>query len=188
MKKSLLKMTLAVLMMAGGFMSLNAQQVSTGTVGVTARLSKQMVVSKLTDVDFGGIFIPRTGTATATMDHSGVVAISAGTTALYSTSLQHNGMIRVDADANTTFTVTYPATVSLNGMLGGSLVYTPALYTYQGVAAPSSSVTTYSMLGSNDANDGTINKMFKVAGSVDVPSTAVSDTYIGNFDVTYTWQ
>lgn len=184
MKKSLFKMLfVSVALMGAG--SLMAQEVATATVGVTARLSKQMVVTKLTDVDFGGIFIPRTTTAVATMDYQG--AVTATNTSLYSTNLQKNGMIRVDADANATFAVTYPATVDLNGALGGVLVYTPALFDNLGVSVPSSSSTTYDMLGKDDANDGTINRMFRVAGAVSVPTTATTDTYIGNLNVTYTW-
>lgn len=185
MKKSLFKMLFVSVALMGASSLMAQTEVVSATVGVTARLSKQMVVTKLTDVDFGGIFIPRTTTAVATMSHLGVV--TATNTSLYSTNLQQNGMIRVDADANATFAVTYPATLDLNGALGGSLVYTPELYDYLGVAVPSSSSTTYNMVGMDDANDGTINRMFRVAGSVSVPTTAKTDTYIGNLNVTYTW-
>lgn len=179
------------LMMLGLFMSIamlgNAQTVLNQNVGVTALLANQLTVTKVTDVHFGGIFVPKTVDVVATMDYTGAVTITTGTTSLFSTNLQRRGQLRVDAEQEATFTVQYPATVNiLNG--AEVLVYTPALYDKDGVAMPSDVAANYSVNTKEDAGGAINNKLVNVAGTLGVPVAATSGTYTGNFNVTFTWQ
>lgn len=155
-------------------------------VGVTARLAKQLMVTKVTDVDFGGIFIPKTAPATVSMDYTGLVTVTAGSTSLFSTNLQQNGQLRIDADRTATFTVEYPATVELS-YLTNKLTYTPKLYTINGTAMPSSSSTSYDV-NANEVGGQGLNRLINIAGDLVVPETSVSGTYNGSVDVTITWQ
>lgn len=187
MKKNVFKS----LMMLGLFMSIamlgNAQNVLNKNVGVTAILANQLTVTKVSDVHFGGIFIPKSADVVATMDYLGVVTITTGTTSLFSTNLQKRGQLRVDAEQVATFTVQYPATVNIaNG--ANMLVYTPKLYDKNGVSMPTSSSTSYTVNTQEDAGGATNNKLVNVAGTLAVATTSVPGTYTGNFDVTFTWQ
>lgn len=167
----------------------NAQTPISTNVGVTARLATQLTVTKVTDVDFGGIFIPQATDVVATMDYNGGVTITTGSTALFATNLQQAGSLRVDSQRAAAFTVQYPATVELiNGAY--KLVYTPALYTNAGVSIPSSASTSYDVNTDEVGDTGGMgyNKLLKVAGTLAVATTANSGTYTGTVAVTVTWQ
>lgn len=190
-RKSMKKNVFKSLMMLGLFMSIamlgNAQNVLNKNVGVTAILANQLTVTKVTDVHFGGIFIPKSADVVATMDYLGAVTITTGTTSLFSTNLQKRGQLRVDAEQVATFTVQYPATVNIaNG--ANMLVYTPKLYDKNGVSMPSSSSTSYTVNTQEDAGGATNNKLVNIAGTLAIATASIPGTYTGNFDVTFTWQ
>ncbi|MGL4491484.1 MAG: hypothetical protein ACRCT5_01430, partial [Tannerellaceae bacterium] len=69
MKKNYLVIVMMVLFSTIGIGTTYAQIVSTQDIGVTARLAKQLTITKQSDVDFGGIFIPTTATAVVTLDN-----------------------------------------------------------------------------------------------------------------------
>lgn len=162
--------------------SVNAQTPIHTPVGVTARLADQVTVTKVTDVDFGGIFIPKNASATVTMDNTGVVSVTNGTTSLYSTNLQQLGQVRVEGNTAATFTVDYDNSVNLiNG--GQSLVYTPALYEVNGTAVVSGSGKKYTLPA--PGNGGTL---LNIAGALVIPPTSLPGTYTGSLDVVVTWE
>lgn len=167
--------------------SVQAQTPIVTPVGVTARLANQLMVTKVTDVDFGGIFIPKTNPVVVSMDYTGLVSVTSGTTSLYSTNLQKQGQLRIDADRTATFTVEYPATVNLS-YLTNNLVYTPKLYSITGTAMTSSNTTSYD-INADEAGVGSgFNKILNVAGDLAIPETSVPGTYTGTVNVTVTWQ
>lgn len=161
--------------------SLYAQAPIITPVGVTARLADQLTVTKTSDVDFGGIFIPKSGDAVATMDYLGVVSISSGTTSLYSTNLQKRGQLKVEADQASTFTVDYPNNVQLNSS-SNILMYTPKLYEADGTIIAMNNAKVYSV----DPGEGLFE--IEVAGDLAVPGAAKPGTYTGAVNVTVTWQ
>lgn len=161
--------------------SLYAQTPIVTPVGVTARLANQLTVTKTSDVDFGGIFIPKSGDVVATMDYLGVVSISSGTTSLYSTNLQKRGQLKVEADQASTFTVDYPANVDLNNNTE-ILTYTPKLYEADGTAIAMGNAKVYSVAQGSGLFE------IEVAGGLAVPQTAKPGTYTGAVNVTVTWQ
>lgn len=184
MKKSLklFVATFAMVMGGLGLSSVHAQKVETATFGVTARLANQLSITKVSDVDFGGIFIPVTASATVTMDNKGAVTVTNGTTSLYSTELQRVGSFYITADKTSTYTIQYPNVVELALSGGGSkLNYTPILYDNKGTVVASSAATEYTV-GEEQY------KLYAIAGTLLIPNTALSGIHTGTVDMTITWQ
>lgn len=184
MEKRMKAFILAFAFLAGGIglSSVNAQKVETGSFGVTARLANQLSITKQSDVDFGGIFIPITASATVAMDKGGVVTVTSGTTSLYNTELQKAGGFYITADKSSTYTIQYPNVVELALNDGSSkLNYTPTLYNNSGTVVPSSASTEYSV-GQEEY------RLYSIGGNLVIPNTAKSGIHTGNFDVTVTWQ
>lgn len=184
MKKSLklFVATFAMVMGGLGLSSVHAQKVETATFGVTARLASQLSVTKVSDVDFGGIFIPASASATVSMDKAGTVTVTNGTTSLYSTELQRAGSFYITADKTSTFTIQYPNVVEL-ALAGGAskLNYTPVLYDNAGTTIPSSASTEYTV-GQEQY------KLYAIGGTLVIPNTALAGTHTGTVDMTITWQ
>lgn len=165
-----------------GLNSAHAQKVETVSIGVTARLANQLSITKVSDVDFGGIFIPVTASATASMDKAGAVTIKSGTTTLYSTELQRAGSFYVTADKTSTYTIQYPNVVELAlADASSKLNYTPSLFNNAGTVIPSSASTEYTV-GEEQY------KLYYVGGDLVIPNSAKSGIHTGTFDVTITWQ
>ncbi|MDD3037382.1 DUF4402 domain-containing protein [Bacteroides sp.] len=184
MKKELMTIVVAIAFLLGGagMSVVYAQKVESQSFGVTARLANQLSITKQSDVDFGGIFIPVTASATATMDKAGTVTISNGTTTLYSTELQRAGSFYITADKAATYTLQYPNVVELTLPSGDSkLNYTPKLFNKAGDVIPSSTSTEY-QVGEEQY------KLYSIGGDLVIPNTALSGIHTGTFDLTVTWQ
>ena len=184
MKKMNFKgMLVAVAMIAlGGLNTVEAQQTENLNVGVKARLAQQLTVTKVADVDFGGIFIPLTATATVTLDHQNDVTLTSGTTSFYSTDLRKSGQFYVTADRAAAFTIQYPTTVELVNATGESnLTYTPAFFDAAGAPVLSSAETTYNI--TNETY-----KTYYIGGLLAITATNASGEYNGDFNVSITWQ
>lgn len=182
MKTNYLVIVLMVLFSAIGIGVVKAQTVSTQDIGVTARLAKQLSITKQSDVDFGGIFIPTAATAVVTLDNQNTVTVTSGTTNLYSTELQQSGAFYITADPSATYTIQYPASVNLALTDGTSVLsYQPQLFNQAGNTVASSASTQYTVtLGQYHS--------YKIGGQLTIPTTAKSGTHTGTFDVTVTWQ
>lgn len=184
MKKELKTIVAAMALLLGGtgLSVVHAQKVETQSFGVTARLANQLSITKQSDVDFGGIFVPITASATATMDKAGRVIISNGTTSLYSTELQRAGSFYITADKTSTYTLQYPNVVELTTTGGKSkLNYTPVLYNKAGTVVPSSASTEH-QVGDEQF------KTYTIGGDLVIPNTALAGIHTGTFDLTVTWQ
>lgn len=182
MKTNLKFFVAAFVLVMGGLGSANAQKVENASFGVTARLANQLSITKQSDIDFGGIFVPVTASATASMDKSGNVTITDGTTSLYSPELQRAGGFYITADKAATYTIQYPNVVELS-LSGGTskLNYTPTLFNNAGTIIPSSASTEYSV-GEEQY------KLYSIGGTLVIPNTALSGIHTGTFDLTVTWQ
>lgn len=184
MKKELKTIVAALALILGGtgLSVVYAQKVETQSFGVTARLANQLSITKQSDVDFGGIFVPVTASATATMDKAGSVSITNGTTTLYSTELQRAGSFYITADKAATYTLQYPNVVELAlADKSSKLNYTPVLYNKAGTVVPSSAATEY-QVGDEQY------KLYSIGGDLVIPNTAGSGIHTGTFDLTVTWQ
>ncbi len=181
--KSFFKFCSLVAILITGAMGVSfAQTVVTQNFGVTARLASQLSVTKQSDVDFGGIFIPATTSATVTMDKDGGCTVSAGTTTLYAPELRRPGSFYIHADQASAYTLQYPATVELRNTDGNSVLnYTPKMYDNAGTVIPSSGSTSYNLAASSF-------KTYTFAGDLVIPNTASTGIHTGNFNLTVTWQ
>lgn len=187
MKTKFLKLVLSMGMVAFMGVAVYAQSAITTSVGVTARLAKQLTVTKVSDVDFGGIFVPKGGDVVVTMDYQGAVSVTTGTTGLFATNLQRNGQLQIDAENESQFTVQYPTTVDLSSG-AEKLVYTPSLYSKTGTLMPSSASTKYDVNQNETTGWGNFTKVLNVAGTLAIPTTASPGLYSGTVDVTVTWE
>lgn len=167
--------------------SANAQLTINTNVGVTARLAEQISVTKVFDVDFGGIFIPKGTDVVATMDYLGTVSITTGTTGLFATNLQQVGVVRIFSNQTATFSIQYPDKVNLT-FDNNSLVYTPKVYSKTGTYMPSSLTTMYDLNTDEISNGSAYSKVLNIAGTLDIPTTAKAGIYTGNVDITIIWQ
>lgn len=178
-------MGIAALSLAVG--TANAQEKIITNVGAKVILADQLSVYKMSDVDFGGIFIPKGASATATMDYLGNVSITSGTTGMFYTNNQKHGVMYVSANETAAFTVEYPATTELTSG-AEKIVYSPLIYSKTGALIPSSSTVEYNV-DTDEVGDGSAYaKVLNIAGSIVVPTSAKLGLYAGNIDVTVTWK
>lgn len=169
-------------------MSTNAQDNPAITnVGAKVILADQLSVYKVSDVDFGGVFIPKGASATATMDYMGTVSITDGTTGLFNTNSQKHGVLYVSANKTAKFSIEYPATADLTSG-ANKIVYTPVLYSKTGSEIASSSTVEYGVETDEVGDGSAFSKVVNIAGSIVIPVTAELGLYAGNIDVTVTWK
>lgn len=166
----------------GGLNTVEAQKTENLNIGVKARLANQLTVTKVSDVDFGGIFIPLTATAVVALNHTNDVTLKSGNTSFYSTDLRKSGQFYVTADKTSTFTIIYPAAVDLfNDTKDSKLTYTPILYNTAGTAVLSSADKEYSV--TNETY-----KTYYIGGDLAIASANVSGEYNGDFNVSIIWK
>lgn len=165
----------------------NAQEKVITNVGVKVILADQLSVYKASDVNFGGVFIPKGASATATMDYMGNVSITDGITGMFNTNDQKHGILYVSANKTAAFTIEYPATADLSSG-ANKIVYTPALYSKTGTAIASSSTVEYNVETDEVGDGSAFSKIVNVAGSILIPTTATLGLYAGNIDITVTWK
>lgn len=187
MKKIILTSVMSVASLLLFSVSANAQEKVITNVGVKVILADQLSVYKMSDVDFGGVFIPKGASATATMDYMGNVSITAGTTGMFNTNSQKHGVLYVSANETAAFTIEYPATADLTSG-ANKVIYTPALYSKTGTLIPSSAVTEYNVETDEVGDGSAFAKVVNVAGSIAIPSSVETGLYAGNIDVTVTWK
>lgn len=187
MKKFIFTSLMSVAALFVFAVSASAQEKVVTNVGVKVILAGQLSVYKASDVNFGGVFIPKGAKATATMDYMGNVSITDGITGLFNTNDQKQGVLYVSANKTSAFTIEYPATADL---ISGAnkIVYTPALYSKTGTAIPSSSTVEYNVETDEVGDGSAFSKVVNVAGAIEIPTTALLGLYAGNIDVTVTWK
>lgn len=183
--KKLLLLVVASMMSIGVYAQVKPQP-TTLPINIGAELADNITVTKVSDVYFGGIYIPKTADVVVTMDPTGLVRVSSGTTTLYNQSSQRLGSIKIDATENDTFKITAPSTVNLAlqspgvGQEGAEpLVYTPTFY---GMDNQALDLTAASLTYAR-AN----HSLISVAGTLAVKTTSYRGTYSGTMNVTVTW-
>lgn len=147
-------------------------------------LADMVSATKVTDVNFGGAYIPIKGTASVAMDGKGLVTPT-GTT-LYDQSKQALGAINIQAPAEAQLQFALSsATVTLTDNISDAdepvttLTYTPQLFDAKGTAINLSNPA----YDYDDATYGTI----YVGGSVAIPANSYRGVYTGSFTVSLVW-
>lgn len=161
-------------------------QTNQTNIPVTASIELGNMVSatKVTDVNFGGAYIPINGMADVDMDGKGVVTPT-GTT-LFNQTKQSLGAITVQApaEARVQFAVSSPTVTLTNNIKDGdepysTLDYSPVLYDIGGNVIDRMSPP----IDYDDVNYGTI----YVGGSVIIPADVYRGVYTGSFTVSLIW-
>lgn len=170
-------------LLLGGIGVLSAQTTLQQAIGVTARLADQLTIMKVSDVDFGGIFIPEGGTATATLDHTGTVTMSGVATGQYATEKWSAGDFYISANQAAQYSIQYPNNVNLgNPDNADVLAYVPAMFSATGTPITSSSTTMYSVTAGQNSEH------YKIGGALTIPASVSAGIYTGTMNVTVVWQ
>lgn len=153
-------------------------------MNASIELADEVSAAKVTDVNFGGAFIPVKAAASVVMDGKGVVTPT-GTT-LYDQTKQTLGAINVQApkEAQIQFKLSSPTVILTDNIQDAdegvtTLVYTPKLFDKSGTAID----ITNPAYDFDDASYGII----YVGGSVDIPTDSYRGVYTGTFTVSLVW-
>ena len=174
MKKLLATAAIAAGLLAGGN-AFAQSAANTDSASATASVTtvRPLTITKTTDLAFGKIVRPRTGTGTVVLANSGnSVVASAGAVALTSTTSR--AVFAVAGEGAQVVTTTIPSTVSL--VNGANSILVTLLPDF------GSSVTLSGALAA--AGSATLN----VGGSFSVTDTQASGAYTATFPVTVTYQ
>lgn len=146
----------------------SATQSTTGSVTIVQSLQ----LAKNTDLAFGSVVRPTSGTNTVAIDAaSGARAMTGGGDAALAPSTSGRATYTVTGEGGQTFSISTPTSFDMQRQ-GGSDTVTVAL-------AQSAATGTL-----NGALGATGTATFGVGGSFDVSSTTASGAYSGTFDVT----
>ena len=169
--KRVLSMALSVAALAAAagpaFSQTSASVTTTGTATVVSTLA----LTKTTDLAFGSIVRPSSGSNTISINSAtGSRVLAGGGNAALASSTSTRAAYSVDGEGGQSFSITSPPTLSLT-RAGGSETLPVTL----------SASTTGSLSGATgDAGSAT----FGVGGSLLLDSTAVAGSYSGTFNVT----
>lgn len=138
------------------------------TVSATATVRKALSLSKTSDLAFGTIRAPNSGTGTVIISTAGARSIGSGTPYLFPTPSFSAANYNAAGQSGAAVTVSVPASVTLTS---GSNTLTATL-------SPSVS-------GAQTLNGGALN--IKVGGTLTIPSGQAGGNYDGIFTVTVTY-
>jgi hypothetical protein len=165
--KHVLKLALAVAAVSAIAAPAMAQSSATQSTTASATIVQPITLAKDSDLAFGTVVKPTSGTNTITIDETaGTRTKSGGGDAALATSTTSRAAFTVGGESGQTFSITVPSTATMTRS-GGSetltvnLVKTGTSGTLSGGAAT-----------------------FGVGGNFDVASTTVSGAYSGAFNVT----
>ena len=169
MKKAVLAIVaiVSVTGAAPAFAQATASQSTTGS----ATIIRPITLSKTSDIAFGKVVRPSTGTSTVAIDAaSGTRSISGGDGVLLS-STATRAAYSVGGEGGQSFSISVPSSFSMAHGGGGSAIS----------VALTGTATSGTLSGSLGA-DGS--SSFGVGGSFDVSSTTATGSYSGTFTVT----
>jgi hypothetical protein len=174
MKKSIICLAAGVGLLSGVPAFAQAANTDSDTANGSVTIIRPLTITKDTDLVFGRVVQPRTGTGTvAIANTSNTVTAAAGAVALAGITTSR-AVFTVDGEGGQVVTVTIPSTFNLTK---GSDSITVNLDPDVG-----STVTLSNALAA--AGSAAIN----VGGGFNLPSTQASGAYTGTFDVTVAYQ
>ncbi|MGL4292671.1 MAG: DUF4402 domain-containing protein [Bacteroidales bacterium] len=149
-------------------------------------LANMVSATKMTDVYFGGAYIPLKGTATVEMGFGGYVTVKTGDISLFNQASQKLGSVRIQGQTQAQLQISIDkTTVTLTDNIQNgdepvtTVKYVPVLFDNEGnkVDLTSAPVVYSEARWSN----------IYVGGSVDIPSESYRGVYTGDFNITITW-
>lgn len=174
MKKLIASVAIAAGLLAGGTAFAQAANTDSETATGSVTIIRPLTITKNSDLAFGRIVQPRTGTGTVALANTGnSVVAAAGAVALTGITTSR-AQFTVDGEGGQVVTTSIPSTVSLDNGPSSIVV----------ALAPDfgSTVTLSGALAA--AGSSTLN----VGGSFNLPSTQTPGAYTGSFTVTVAYQ
>lgn len=169
MKK--LSIVAAIVAAAGGSATAYAQASASQSTTGTATIIRPITLAKTSDIAFGRIVRPSTGTSTVTINPTtGARSISGGDGVLLSSTVSR-AAYSVGGEGGQTYSITVPANFAMTRS-GGSDTVTVNL------VGTATSDTLSGSLGADGTNT------FGVGGSFDVSNSTSTGAYSGTFTVT----
>lgn len=149
-----------------------AQASSTQNTTGSTRIIQPIALTKTTDLAFGSVVRPTSGTNTVAIDQAtGARSLSGGGNAAAAPSTTSRAAYSVAGEGAQTFSITVPATFNMTRVSGSEILAVT-------LTSTATSGTLSGTLGSAGA------ATFGVGGSFPVATTTVSGNYTGTFDVT----
>jgi spore coat protein U-like protein len=149
----------------------HAQNSATATAAGSATIIQAISVSKSTDLAFGTIVKPSSGTSTISVDTAGVRSITGTAVAANATGVSR-ALFAVTGEGASVFSISVPSSFSMSSG-ANSLVVTTV-----------SSATSATLSGTAGAQGSAT---FGVGGSFPLATNTASGAYAGNFVVTVTY-
>ncbi|PLK27094.1 DUF4402 domain-containing protein [Novosphingobium sp. TH158] len=174
-----MKKIIALALVAAGFAAApasaqSAADTSTATANGSVTIIRPLTVTKNTDLVFGRVVQPRSGTGTVSIaNNSNTTVAGAGAVALSGITTSH-ATFTVDGEGGQVVTVAIPSTFDL---ANGSNTITVTLSPDVGATE-----TLSNALGAAGS------KAINVGGSFSLPASQASGEYTGTFDVTVAYQ
>lgn len=175
MKKFLASAAIAAGLLAGGTaFAQSAANTDSASANGSVTIIRPLTITKNSDLAFGRIVQPRTGTGTVTLANTGNSVVAATGAVALSGITTTRAQFTVDGEGGQVVTTSIPATVTL----------TSGVATIPVTLSPSfgSTVTLSNALAA--AGSSTLN----VGGSFNLPSTQTPGAYTGSFTVTVAYQ
>jgi hypothetical protein len=146
-----------------------AQETDTETTTASTRIIQAISIQPGTQLQFGRIVKPASGNSVVTVTTGGSRSVTSGTAALAGGTVSA-ATYTVTGEGNQNFSITVPASVTLNRTGGGSLSAT--------LTSSAASGTLSGSLGSPGTFD------FSIGGALTIADSTASGDYSGNFNVT----
>ena len=170
--KHALKIILAAAAVSAIAAPAKAQSSATASTTASATIVQPITLTKNSDLAFGSVVKPTSGTNTVTINETtGARAVSGAGNAALATSTTSRAAYSVGGEGGQTFSITVPSTTTITRS-GGSETLTVNLVKTGATGTISGSI----------GSAGTA--AFGVGGNFDVASTTVSGAYSGSFNVT----
>jgi hypothetical protein len=174
LRSALFAATSVTVLLTAGAASAQANNASATTSATV--ISSQITVSKTRDMNLGTIARPNSGVFTVTIAAGGGRSGSGGSGGFVLGGAGTTALFNVGGEANRTFTITTPTTITLATGAGGSnreVVFSP-----QHLAT-----------STLDPDPSGFNvRLIEVHGDLDVPAATESGAYQGNLPVTVQYQ
>jgi len=177
-KKSLAWGMIVVGGIVGTWSELGAATDKTQDVEVDAVIQQTITTASPKNLNFGTIELDPAGDAITIDAHSGAVATATKTGGSVITGTVQSGSVTVSSPLSFDILVTYPASVTLNGVNSATNELTVQSITDN---SEGSSITP-------TAHASNTTTTFNVGGILNLPVTAVADTYEGTMTVELTFQ
>lgn len=163
---------LAAVLMVGASAPAFAQSTDTESTTGTVTIIRGISLTKVTDLSFGTIIRPSTGSGTVTMNASDTPVVTGTGASLLASSTHARASYTASGEGNQAYTITVPATFDMGGPGTITVTLTPSL----------------SLTGSLSGTLGTAGSLvggpLYVGGSFAITNTMATGFYTGTFDTT----